>query len=141
MDEEWFTSERDKTEIDQSGNLNNVATLKINDNGNESVVMIRDSDGESAFTSISYPNEVVILDSEQELEPEPQLEAEAEAVSDYDDENMSASMQTTIKDSSSVNGSIPSIQPALNRVNSQIGIKKANSYTIIGRIRNIFHHG
>lgn len=140
VDDKWVASECDAIEVNESGILNNVITLKSSDNADESVVMIRDSDGESAFTSISYPNDGEVLESEA-FEREQDQDVEPEVDSDYDDDHMNASTQITIKDSSSVNGSIPSIQPSVHRINSQIGIKKSDSYTIIGRIRNIFHHG
>jgi hypothetical protein len=131
VDEEWLTSDNDKTEIDESGNLNNVIVLSIDKNkdGNESVVLVRDSDGESAFTSISYPNE-------EQSNPEVNQLEKSETYEPYEEEDLVASVQITLADSSSVTGSIQSNQLSVQKIKN---IKQSSiSNTFIGRIRNIF---
>lgn len=112
VDDEWCISEVDKTETDSSGNVNNVMDVHLGEcctrDGEESVVFVRESDGESAYTSISYPEE-------QEGGNGAMLASEVGAVGNCngvrngeEPEDLTSSVQITLGDSSSVCGSIHS---------------------------------
>ncbi|KAG0683835.1 hypothetical protein C6P40_005290 [Pichia californica] len=126
VDGEWYTSDEDKTERDDNGNVNNVlmdteCVISIDDydtgmeGSDEIIINHHDLDATSEFTSISHPNSDTIWEeieqvvegnvcSGQTIEGEEEDEEE-----DYDvNSGLNSSVQITLKDSSSIAGSIHS---------------------------------
>lgn len=142
VDGEWYTSEEDTTESDEHGNVNNVVVYHAGDGDGDggsgdtdadAAVIVHDSDGSSEFTSISHPN------SETRWEEIQQEVEAANAAGDEDaegdeDEDLTSSVQITLKDTSSVTASIQSRTTPSTKLTVP---KHGDSF--MGRLRSIFH--
>lgn len=143
VDGEWYTSDEDHTERDEHGNVNNVLILLDNKEfsiEDSELIIISDSDRSSEFTSISHPNSETRW---EEIE-EGGIDEEVDDM----DEDLTASVQITLKDNNSITGSIQSRNNGGNNNHNNNNNKKMKmkkdmkekgvSELFVGRIRNIF---
>lgn len=147
VDGEWFTSEEDTTESDEHGNVNNVVMYQAGegdgggssgsgsgsgDTDTDAAVIVHDSDGSSEFTSISHPNsETRWEEIQQEVEA---TNADGDEEENGDDEDLTSSVQITLKDTSSVTASIQS----RTAPSTKLAVPKHGD-SFMGRLRSIFH--
>ena len=151
VDGEWYTSEEDTTESDEHGNVNNVVVYHAreadgeggsgsgsgsgSDSGDtdaDAAVIVHDSDGSSEFTSISHPDsETRWEEIQQEVEA---TNADGDDEENGDDEDLTSSVQITLKDTSSVTASIQSRTAPSTKLTVP---KHGDSF--MGRLRSIFH--
>lgn len=139
VDGAWYTSDEDHTERDEHGNVNNVLILSSENKEflieDSELIIISDSDRSSEFTSISHPNSETRW---EEIE-----EGGIDEEEDDMDDDLTASVQITLKDNNSITGSIQSRNGG-NNPNNKNSMKKKElkekgvSELFVGRIRNIF---
>lgn len=137
VDGEWCTSAADTTECDEHGNVNNVVVYEDADADGDAAVIVHDSDGSSEFTSISHPASETRWEEVGQTPEAPDANDDlVEEADDGDgDDDLTSSVQITLRDTSSVTASVQSrTAPAAAKLSVP---KHGDSF--MSRIRSIFH--